>query len=291
MNSIPSDLGSRPVVSNPERSVSHEVLDRSLSAPPTLVLLKKKAELGLTQVQLKGTQWQLDCAREDLARHPAPPGCDASEARAHKKAAARVKCLEGEVAELGQKIQCLERDISALEREIADCGRGPSVEPGGTPIPLPIPMPLPLPIPRPETPRADQDGSTYEPGKKPPVDLDPPKAPKPPKTTGEGPYSDTVKVVPWTEKNSGTADSSLSGVARNQLKSRLGADAWKALPEKKQNELVDNAWRHVYAHNRAAVGNNPDLVHPGLELKIPADLVKLSEHPPEALKVSRQIRG
>ena len=30
-----------------------------------------------------------------------------------------------------------------------------------------------------------------------------------------------------------------------------------------------NRWPELYAANKEAVGNNPDLIHPGLELKIP----------------------
>jgi len=37
-----------------------------------------------------------------------------------------------------------------------------------------------------------------------------------------------------------------------------------------QSEMGDaNRWPELYAANKEAVGNNPDLIHPGLELKIP----------------------
>lgn len=31
-----------------------------------------------------------------------------------------------------------------------------------------------------------------------------------------------------------------------------------------------NRWRELYAANKDAVGDNPDMIHPGLELTIPA---------------------
>ena len=38
-----------------------------------------------------------------------------------------------------------------------------------------------------------------------------------------------------------------------------------------QAEMGDaNRWRELYEANKDAVGNNPDMIHPGLELKIPA---------------------
>ncbi|TME88304.1 MAG: LysM peptidoglycan-binding domain-containing protein [Chloroflexi bacterium] len=37
-----------------------------------------------------------------------------------------------------------------------------------------------------------------------------------------------------------------------------------------QSEMGDaNRWPELYAANKEAVGKNPDLIHPGLELKIP----------------------
>lgn len=37
-----------------------------------------------------------------------------------------------------------------------------------------------------------------------------------------------------------------------------------------QSEMGDaNRWRELYEANKDAVGDNPDLIHPGLELKIP----------------------
>jgi nucleoid-associated protein YgaU len=37
-----------------------------------------------------------------------------------------------------------------------------------------------------------------------------------------------------------------------------------------QAEMGDaNRWRELYAANKDAIGDNPDLIHPGLELKIP----------------------
>ena len=38
-----------------------------------------------------------------------------------------------------------------------------------------------------------------------------------------------------------------------------------------QSEMGDaNRWRELYEANKDAVGDNPDMIHPGLELKIPA---------------------
>ena len=38
-----------------------------------------------------------------------------------------------------------------------------------------------------------------------------------------------------------------------------------------QSEMGDaNRWRELYEANKDAVGENPDMIHPGLELKIPA---------------------
>ena len=38
-----------------------------------------------------------------------------------------------------------------------------------------------------------------------------------------------------------------------------------------QSEMGDaKRWPELYAANKDAVGKNPDLIHPGLELKIPA---------------------
>lgn len=42
---------------------------------------------------------------------------------------------------------------------------------------------------------------------------------------------------------------------------RLGAGA--------TNQAIDGAWRAIYAANRAAVGENPNLIHPGLVLTLP----------------------
>ncbi len=37
-----------------------------------------------------------------------------------------------------------------------------------------------------------------------------------------------------------------------------------------QSEMGDaKRWPELYAANKEAVGNNPDMIHPGLELKIP----------------------
>ena len=37
-----------------------------------------------------------------------------------------------------------------------------------------------------------------------------------------------------------------------------------------QSEMGDaNRWHELYEANKDAVGDNPDLIHPGLELKIP----------------------
>jgi nucleoid-associated protein YgaU len=37
-----------------------------------------------------------------------------------------------------------------------------------------------------------------------------------------------------------------------------------------QSEMGDaNRWPELYAANKDAVGDNPDMIHPGLELKIP----------------------
>ena len=37
-----------------------------------------------------------------------------------------------------------------------------------------------------------------------------------------------------------------------------------------QSEMGDaNRWRELYEANKDAVGDNPDMIHPGLELKIP----------------------
>jgi nucleoid-associated protein YgaU len=32
---------------------------------------------------------------------------------------------------------------------------------------------------------------------------------------------------------------------------------------------VDAGWRAIYAHNRAAIGDDPNLIHPGLVLRLP----------------------
>ena len=38
-----------------------------------------------------------------------------------------------------------------------------------------------------------------------------------------------------------------------------------------QAEMGDaNRWRELYAANKDAVGDNPDMIHPGLKLEIPA---------------------
>ena len=38
-----------------------------------------------------------------------------------------------------------------------------------------------------------------------------------------------------------------------------------------ESEMGDaNRWRELYAANKDAVGDNPDMIHPGLELTIPA---------------------
>lgn len=38
-----------------------------------------------------------------------------------------------------------------------------------------------------------------------------------------------------------------------------------------QSEMGDaNRWRELYAANKDAVGDNPDMIHPGLKLEIPA---------------------
>ena len=37
-----------------------------------------------------------------------------------------------------------------------------------------------------------------------------------------------------------------------------------------QSEMGDgNRWRELYEANKDAVGDDPDMIHPGLELKIP----------------------
>jgi nucleoid-associated protein YgaU len=35
------------------------------------------------------------------------------------------------------------------------------------------------------------------------------------------------------------------------------------------NAAIDRAWRSIYAHNRAAIGDDPNLIHPGLTLTLP----------------------
>lgn len=34
---------------------------------------------------------------------------------------------------------------------------------------------------------------------------------------------------------------------------------------------IDHLWRTIYAANQVPIGPDPDLIHPGLELKIPAN--------------------
>ena len=36
------------------------------------------------------------------------------------------------------------------------------------------------------------------------------------------------------------------------------------------NAAIDRGWRAIYAANRAAIGDDPGLIHPGLVLTIPA---------------------
>ncbi len=49
----------------------------------------------------------------------------------------------------------------------------------------------------------------------------------------------------------------------------LWAIAARRLGPSATNSAVDSAWREIYARNRTAVGDDPDLVHPGLVLTLP----------------------
>ena len=68
-------------------------------------------------------------------------------------------------------------------------------------------------------------------------------------------------------------------VERDQGENRTGpADHAKTYTVKEGDTLSDiaqsvmgdaNRWRELYAANRNAVGDNPDMIHPGLKLDIP----------------------
>lgn len=49
----------------------------------------------------------------------------------------------------------------------------------------------------------------------------------------------------------------------------LWAIAARRLGPSATNSAVDSAWREIYDHNRTAVGDDPDLIHPGLVLTLP----------------------
>jgi nucleoid-associated protein YgaU len=40
-------------------------------------------------------------------------------------------------------------------------------------------------------------------------------------------------------------------------------------PDQRTDEMVTAYWPRVYDANRASLGGNPDLIHPGVELIIP----------------------
>lgn len=50
----------------------------------------------------------------------------------------------------------------------------------------------------------------------------------------------------------------------------LWSIAARHLPGRPTNAAIDTAWRRLYAINRAAVGPDPNLIHPGLVLEVPA---------------------
>jgi nucleoid-associated protein YgaU len=45
--------------------------------------------------------------------------------------------------------------------------------------------------------------------------------------------------------------------------------AARQLGHRATNQAIDSAWRAIYATNRAAVGDDPNLIHPGLVLTLP----------------------
>ena len=60
------------------------------------------------------------------------------------------------------------------------------------------------------------------------------------------------------------------------LRVRVGDSLWRLaaerLPASRSAADVDRAWRHLYACNRTTVGPDPDLLHPGIRLRVPRHL-------------------
>lgn len=109
----------------------------------------------------------------------------------------------------------------------------PPRRPAAPATPVPRPTSNPEPAPRPEPPRA--------------------VAPRPAPAPGPVPAPPPRPVVKYVVQR---GDCLWSIAAR-----RLGPGA--------TSPTIDAAWRSIYAANRAAIGDDPNLIHPGLTLTLP----------------------
>lgn len=77
--------------------------------------------------------------------------------------------------------------------------------------------------------------------------------------------TETERVIEQRRGERGGQDATSTGTKTYTVKS---GDTLSGIA---QSEMGDaNRWPELYAANKDAVGKNPDMIHPGLELTIPA---------------------
>lgn len=84
----------------------------------------------------------------------------------------------------------------------------------------------------------------------------------------------SLRGLPLPDRTVGPAvEVRTTGVTEDVHRVRNGDSLWRIaerlLPPRSAPAQVDQAWRALYRANRAAIGPDPALIHPGVELRVP----------------------
>jgi resuscitation-promoting factor RpfA len=116
--------------------------------------------------------------------------------------------------------------------------------------------------------------STVAPGAPVPPPMVPPVGPRDGRVVPNAAPGGASAGAP-SPSGTGTPDARQHGVHHGLHTVRPGDTLWGIaaahLPAGSRSPAqVDRYWRQIYAANRAAIGSDPDLIHPGTRLKVPA---------------------
>ncbi len=123
------------------------------------------------------------------------------------------------------------------------------------PAPITAPNPSPAPVLRPRSPAATPTSSPSPARQPSPTPVAPTAAASPSPTTPTA--ADPARAVDSSVRHVVIAGDCLWDIAAHLI----GRGA--------SNAAIDRGWRAIYAANRAEVGDDPGLIHPGLVLTIP----------------------